>query len=255
MAYRDDLTALAARYDALTQEVDQKTRELEESRRLLEQAQARSRLPVLDNLRVASPCTADWSQMTGDERARHCGDCKKDVYNLSGMTRDEAKALLLERAGHLCVRYFQRHDGTILLADCAVGAQQRRRRRWIAAGAAALLAGGAGVGAALQQKPHCQPIQVMRGDGVTLMGEVSAIPEPPIPEPPVPEPPPQQRVQVPAGAWTMGAVRAEPSDAKLLESRLRKEKQRAKELARRAAALADEAAVTPAGSHRPRGGR
>src|SRR5262245_18535458 len=135
MAYRDDLTALAARHDALAGEVAQKTRELDESRRLLDQAKARARLPGLDNLRVASPCTADWDQMTGDDRSRHCADCKKDVFNISGMTRDEAEELLIERAGNLCVRYYERHDGTILLADCTIGVKRRRRRRWIAAGA------------------------------------------------------------------------------------------------------------------------
>ncbi|MGH2901007.1 MAG: hypothetical protein ACRDMZ_20195, partial [Solirubrobacteraceae bacterium] len=115
MPFRDDLTALSARHDALAAEVAQKTRELDESRRMLDQANARARLPVLDNIRVATPCTADWSQMTGDDRTRHCGECRKNVYNLSGMTRDEAEALLIERNGDLCVRYFQRHDGTILL--------------------------------------------------------------------------------------------------------------------------------------------
>ncbi len=133
--YRDDVSALAARHDALSAEVAEKQRELTDARNLLEQAKARAKLPVLDNLRVASPCTADWNQMTGDERARHCGDCKKTVYNLSGLTRDEAEALIVEKNGNLCVRYFQRKDGTILLADCEIGRKRSRRRRWIAAGA------------------------------------------------------------------------------------------------------------------------
>lgn len=55
MAYRDDVTALSARHDALAAEVAHKTRELEESRRLLEQARTRARLPVLDHIRVAIP--------------------------------------------------------------------------------------------------------------------------------------------------------------------------------------------------------
>lgn len=161
MAYRDDLTALSARHDALAGEVLQKTRELEASRRLLEQAQARAKLPVLDNLRVAAPCTADWNQMTGDDRARHCGDCQKNVYNLSGMTRDEAEALVIEKNGDLCVRYYQRHDGTILLADCTVGIKRRRRRRLVAAGAATLLAGTA---ATLGIRAHHEePVQVLMG--------------------------------------------------------------------------------------------
>jgi len=142
MAYRDDLAALSARYDALSDEVTQKTRELEDSRRLLDEARARAKLPVLDNLRVATPCTADWNQMSGDDRIRRCDDCKKDVYNLSGMAREQAEALLIEKNGDLCVRYYQRHDGTILLADCALDGR-RRRRRLVAAGAVTLLASSA----------------------------------------------------------------------------------------------------------------
>jgi hypothetical protein len=41
MAYRDDVTALAARHAALADEVARKTRELEQSRQLLEQARER----------------------------------------------------------------------------------------------------------------------------------------------------------------------------------------------------------------------
>src|SRR5262245_65199390 len=112
MAYRDDIAALSARYESLTNEVAQKTRELDEAKQLFEQARAQARLPVLDNLRIASPCPADWNAMTGDDRARHCAACKKTVYNVSGLTRDEAEALIVEHNGQLCVRYFQRHDGT-----------------------------------------------------------------------------------------------------------------------------------------------
>ncbi|HEU0031491.1 MAG TPA: hypothetical protein VFQ53_12720 [Kofleriaceae bacterium] len=140
--YRDDLAALAARHDALAAEVATKTRELEATAQLLDDAKARARLPVLDNIRVAAPCTAEWSKMVGDDRVRHCGDCKKNVYNLSAMTRDEAQALIVEREGDLCVRYFQRKDGTILTSDCTIGISRRRRRRIVAAGAAAMLAGG-----------------------------------------------------------------------------------------------------------------
>src|SRR5688572_28239237 len=133
MSYRNDLDALAARHAALETEVAAKTRELDAAARLLDEAKAKSKLPVLDNIKVASPCTAAWSSMTGDERVRHCGDCQKSVYNLSALTRDEAQALIVEKEGKLCVRYFQRHDGTILLEDCAIGVRRKRRRRIVAA--------------------------------------------------------------------------------------------------------------------------
>jgi len=142
MSYRDDLAALSARKVALEQEVSQKTRELASAAQLLEEHEARLRLPVLDNIKVAAPCTADWEQMVGDDRVRHCDQCKLDVFNLSNMTRDEAEALFTERVGRLCVRFYRRSDGTVLTSDCPVGVTRRRRRRIMLATAATGIAGG-----------------------------------------------------------------------------------------------------------------
>jgi len=75
----------------------------------------------LDNIKVASPCSQDWGAMIGSERKRYCGDCKLNVYNLSGMTRDEAENLIQNSEGRLCVRFFRRADGTVLTQDCPVG--------------------------------------------------------------------------------------------------------------------------------------
>jgi hypothetical protein len=90
----------------------------------------------LNNLKIASPCSADWEGMYGDERKRFCGECKLNVYNLSGMTRGEAEALLENSEGRLCVRYYQRPDGTVLTADCPVGWAKVRQRLSAAATAA-----------------------------------------------------------------------------------------------------------------------
>ncbi len=75
----------------------------------------------LNNIKIASPCSADWNAMYGDERKKFCGECNLNVYNLSGMTKDEAETLLLESEGRLCVRFFRRADGTVLTQDCPVG--------------------------------------------------------------------------------------------------------------------------------------
>jgi hypothetical protein len=172
MAFRDDLTALAARHSALEHEVAHKTRELEQATRLLEEATSRSKLPVLDNIRVGTPCTAEWAAMTGDDRTRHCGDCKKTVYNLSNMTREEAQALIIEKNGRLCVRYFRRTDGTILVKnDCAVGVARKRRRRVIVASAAAILSGASAI--AYQLVPESPRQQTL--DAVELRTETESI--------------------------------------------------------------------------------
>src|SRR6478672_4270089 len=75
----------------------------------------------LDNIRIASPCSADWNEMYGNDRMRHCGDCKLNVYNLSGMSREEAESLVMNAEGRVCVRFYRRADGTIITENCPVG--------------------------------------------------------------------------------------------------------------------------------------
>lgn len=82
----------------------------------------------LDNIRVASPCKADWNGMNGNARKRFCADCKLNVYNLSEMTRDEAESFLLASEGRVCLRYFRRADGSVLTRNCPVGWQAVKRR-------------------------------------------------------------------------------------------------------------------------------
>ncbi len=146
---RDDIYDLAARHAALEAEVAEKQRERDAAHALLQDA--KRVLPVLDNIRVARPCRADWNQMTGDDRVRHCGSCNKRVYNLSEMTREAAQALLTEKEGKLCARYYQRADGTIVLADCVITG----RTKLAIAGAA--LALGAGAAYAVLHRTPSQP--------------------------------------------------------------------------------------------------
>jgi hypothetical protein len=72
-------------------------------------------------LDFASECDASWEDMKGDERVRFCGECKLNVYNLSEMTAEEALALFKKTEGRVCVRAFERPDGTILTKNCPVG--------------------------------------------------------------------------------------------------------------------------------------
>src|SRR5215207_5663634 len=82
----------------------------------------------LEHVKVAAPCPADWERMVGDERMRYCGRCSLHVYNLSGMTRREAEALVTSAEGRLCVRFYRRPDGTILTRNCPVGLSALKRR-------------------------------------------------------------------------------------------------------------------------------
>jgi hypothetical protein len=177
MPYRDDLEALEHRCKSLEAQASTLGSELAEARKLLAEAQAQRRLPVVDDLRVAAPCDADWAKMVGDERVRFCGSCAKNVYNLSAMTRAEAQALLVEKEGELCVRYFQRADGTLLSTDCPVGVRRRRRRRRVlaVAGVAAGALAAAGVAT------------IVEVAGRTRMGKLQRVDR----DPPAPAPAPE----------------------------------------------------------------
>ena len=94
----------------------------------------------LNNVKIASPCSADWKVMYGDERKRFCGDCKLNVYNLSGMTKTEAESLILNSEGRLCVRFYQRADGSVITQDCPVGwAGVKHRARVVATAVSSLI--------------------------------------------------------------------------------------------------------------------
>ena len=94
----------------------------------------------LDDVRVASPCSADWDSMYGDDVKRFCKECKLNVYNLSGMTREEAERLVTNAEGRLCIRFYKRPDGTIITQDCPVGwAKIKQRSRVYATAALSML--------------------------------------------------------------------------------------------------------------------
>lgn len=104
-----------------------------------------SKQDLLSEVRIASPCPARWNEMEGDDRTRFCWECRRSVYNLSDMTRAEAEAFVQEATGRVCVRFYQRPDGTMLTRDCPVGreavlrALRRRLATTLSGGCVAIL--------------------------------------------------------------------------------------------------------------------
>ena len=129
----------------------------------------------LDSIKVASPCSADWDAMVGNNRQRHCGECKLDVYNLSGMTKREAENLIMNSEGRVCARFYRRADGTVITKDCPVGwaaVKKRMSTIWTAVASLVFTAlGSVGITAYLTQtnqeftqtgviavQPHDEPL-------------------------------------------------------------------------------------------------
>jgi len=75
------------------------------------------RKTFLDSIDVPSPCSEGWDSMVGDDKKRHCLGCNKDVFNLSTMTRSEARKLMVSSRGEICVRYARMPNGRIVTTE------------------------------------------------------------------------------------------------------------------------------------------
>jgi hypothetical protein len=94
----------------------------------------------LNVLEVPSPCAVPWRAMAGDDRVRFCGQCRKDVYNLSAMTATEAESLLRNGGDGPCVRFYRRFDGTVVTTDRCGNRAARAWRRFATTVGAMLVA-------------------------------------------------------------------------------------------------------------------
>ena len=152
-------------------------------------------IPLLQNVRVAAPCSASWDEMAevDHDRVRFCEGCRKRVYNLSALGQAEAEGLLRTHEGRLCVRYYRRHDGTILTADCPVGLRAARQmiltRARVSVGMCLVLC----VALAAQRTLSKPAPVVPEPTPVVVMGGIAA---------PQPKPEPHEQ------HWTMGMVAA-----------------------------------------------
>jgi len=112
-------------------------------------------------IHVATPCTADWERMTGDNRVRHCAQCNLNVYNFAEMTSREIQRLVAASKGErLCGRLYRRADGTILTRDCPIGVKARIRR--VSRRVEAALSAAMSVGLATAQTQQREPSSLVQ---------------------------------------------------------------------------------------------
>lgn len=166
---------------------------------------------LLQKIRIAKPCTANWAEMTGDERARHCALCEKNVYNLAAMSEEEAERVIREKEGKLCARLYRRNDGTVIFGDCPKGvAEARRPRRRALALVAAFLgvANVAVVGTVLSQPNVREKVRSKYDSAVAELDESFhdfkvwlGIAEPRLP-------------QIPPGRYILGDMQVRPDPPK-----------------------------------------
>lgn len=96
-------------------------------------------------VKVASPCPMLWDRLerTEAQGVRFCHECSKNVYNIIEMSEADLNTLLADAktGASVCMRLYQRADGTVVTGDCPVGLK-KVRQFWqrMKAGAAASLA-------------------------------------------------------------------------------------------------------------------
>lgn len=127
-------------------------------------------------VRIASPCHADWNAMSGDARVRHCAECNLDVYNFSEMSEREIDRLVEEREERLCARFYQRPDGTMLTKNCPTGFRASLLRATKLTSAALATIIGLIPGFARASTPAANPLRASRGAGFTLL-QIQAAPK------------------------------------------------------------------------------
>jgi hypothetical protein len=221
MSYRDSAAALRSRRETIARRLAESRHAAAEAREHearvagLEQdlaavdallaEETREPPSLLDDVRIASPCPARWEDMIGDDRVRFCGQCTKNVYNLSALPREEGEGLLrgaqtreAEGGAGLCVRVYRRSDGTVLTADCPEGTRRKKRRLAVfgAIGGGLMAAGAAAAemfGASHTQGGIAPPLQPRLGEVATLGAITTPTQDvPSVPTPSITVPPPGQ---------------------------------------------------------------
>ena len=139
-------------------------------------------------LSIRTPCPKRWEELSGDGRRRFCSECSLHVHNAAELTQREARSLVEEATGRVCMRI--EYD-----AQGAPVHRRSRAQRWmqgaLAAGAALLAAcqGGERASSGGQVTGSPQPVEPP-----SLMGKVAAPPVESMGGVGEPVPPPVERL-------------------------------------------------------------
>jgi len=163
----------------------------------------RSELDPVDRIEIPTPCSVPWDNMYGDERIRHCGSCRKNVYNVAALTRAQAMALIASREP-VCLRIYRRPDGTVVTNDCWSRLRAARRRGMWAFLVMLVIVGWAQLGAMFIGLAGLRRLVLQPMTGSTTVVRTHPVEAPP----PAPLLPPEELT----GGKFMGGAIALPDD-------------------------------------------
>jgi hypothetical protein len=94
--------------------------------------------------KTALACPFVWDEVDATEKFKYCAKCQTPIYNLDGMERPEAEALIFNRENRAKFTLYGRADGKFMTTDCPVQAQRKKNLLFsVLAGLVLLTAAGA----------------------------------------------------------------------------------------------------------------
>ncbi len=73
-------------------------------------------MSIIDDVAITKPCAALWTEMKGDDRARFCKLCKKNVYDTTALDECEMERMLAAPVAP-CLRIHRDLSGRVLTRD------------------------------------------------------------------------------------------------------------------------------------------
>lgn len=73
-------------------------------------------MSLIDDVAITKPCAALWTEMKGDDRARFCQLCKKNVYDTTALDECEMERMLAAPVAP-CLRIHRDTSGRVLTRD------------------------------------------------------------------------------------------------------------------------------------------
>ena len=81
----------------------------------------------VEKIVIQAPCQVGWDEMAGDDMIRFCGQCKKNVHNLSTLPDDRLAEVLAERKiKETCVIMSKDRNGRVRFDNCPVALRKVR---------------------------------------------------------------------------------------------------------------------------------
>lgn len=109
---------IVLRVSALGSAVDNPVLKCEKCRRQKKNLPMSKEDQVLSRVNVASPCAMSFEDMDGDEKVRFCQQCRKNVHNLSNMSKKEAAEVIAKSNGKVCAFFSRDAKGKIVTDNC-----------------------------------------------------------------------------------------------------------------------------------------